>query len=67
LSKDPSGETRAVVSGAGGTPCTIANFPNEDVETAERLANLISELLLIDERTLATMMLLQQKMGKQIF
>jgi hypothetical protein len=37
------------------------------VETVERLANLISELLLMDERTLAVMMLLQQKMSKQCF
>jgi hypothetical protein len=35
------------------------------VEVVERFGNLLADLLLTDERTLAAMMLLQQKMGKQ--
>jgi len=53
------------VSGVGGTPCTVASFSNEDVEVVERFGNLLADLLLTDERTLAVMMVLQQKMGKQ--
>ena len=53
------------LSGAGGTPCTLASFSGEDVDVVERLGNLVAELLLTDEKTLAVMMLLQQKMGKQ--
>lgn len=54
------------MNGAAGVPCTIASFSNEDVEIVERLANLVSELLLTDEKTLAVVMLLQQKMGKHL-
>ena len=66
LGKDAvTGEPRSVVSGVGGTPCTIASFSSEDVEVVERFGNLMADLLLTDERTLAAMLLLQQKMGKQ--
>jgi len=66
LGKDAvTGEPRSVVSGVGGTPCTVASFSNEDVEVVERFGSLLADLLLTDERTLAVMMVLQQKMGKQ--
>ncbi len=65
LAKDAAGETRLTLSGVGGTPCTVASFAEEDVDVAERLGHLVAELLLVDEKTLAVMMLLQQKMGKQ--
>jgi hypothetical protein len=54
------------VNGAGGAPCTITSFSNDDVEIVERLANLVSDLLHTDEKTLAVMMLLQQKMSKHL-
>jgi hypothetical protein len=54
-----------VLSGLGGAPCTISTFLSDDVEILERFGNLVAELMIADERTLAVMMLLQQKMGKQ--
>lgn len=53
------------MNGMGGVPCTIASFSNEDVEIAERFGRLVADLLMTDERSLAVVMLMQQKMGKQ--
>jgi hypothetical protein len=64
LAKDAAGEVRAVLSGAGGAPCTITSFSDDDVEISERFGYLVADLMMADEKTLAVMMLLQQKMGK---